>query len=288
MKKAITLDQIEKKKTKTIVAASHKSSGKTTFLLNLADYLLQLGFSILYVDLDPIRAADDFYVQRQEMKDKAIQTLTDLITINTDNENFKNIPHLNQKIKNLTMSAKLKVYGSAIASFNIDNVQNTHTEFDFILVDIPANIYTSTDEIKPQFLEILKKSDLAIFPFKADAQELKTAPYIGRVVKELKAGMESKGKSLDTIIRSLISFESSKYKGAKGISRIEETLTDFHFAYGETHPPILAPMVYRAIYPNMLAQAKSIFSSNSAESDIAKAEFKAIADQIFAELNINN
>lgn len=89
MKTAITLDQIEKKKTKTIVAASHKSSGKTTFLLNLADYLLQLGFSILYVDLDPIRAADDFYVQRQEMKDKAIQTLTDLITINTDNENFK-------------------------------------------------------------------------------------------------------------------------------------------------------------------------------------------------------
>ena len=143
MKTTITLDQIEKKKTKTIVAASHKSSGKTTFLLNLADYLLQLGFSILYVDLDPIRAADDFYVQRQEMKDKAIQILTDLITINTDNENFKNIPHLNQKIKNLTMSAKLKVYGSAIASFNIDNVQNTHTEFDFILVDIPANIYTS-------------------------------------------------------------------------------------------------------------------------------------------------
>ena len=181
MKTAITLNQIEKKKTKTIVAASHKSSGKTTFLLNLADYLLQLGFSILYVDLDPIRAADDFYVQRQEMKDKAIQILTDLITINTDNENFKNIPHLNQKIKNLTMGAKLKVYGSAIASFNIDNVQNTHTEFDFILVDIPANIYTSTDEIKPEFLEILKKSDLAIFPFKADAQELKTAPYIGRV-----------------------------------------------------------------------------------------------------------
>lgn len=64
------------------------------------------------------------------------------------------------------MSAKLKVYGSAIASFNIDKVQNTHTEFDFILVDIPANIYTSTDEIKPEFLEILKNPTLQFSPSK--------------------------------------------------------------------------------------------------------------------------
>ncbi|KPZ11406.1 ParA family protein [Pseudomonas syringae group genomosp. 3] len=282
---SFNLNQIETAQTKTITLAQHKSSGKTTFALNFASKLIAEGKKVLIVDLDPIRAAEDFYKLNASNVKARIENLTKLVSESLNDNRLGDVKRYTNSISAWNKKATLNIYGSSLSAFSLTTVKSTHPDFDYILIDIPANLYTSADEIKPEISQLFIDSDLVIFPVKAEPQELKTAPKLGNYVANLTQFCQSKGIPVNTKFRSMLCFESAKYKGDKGLAKITDTIVGFAKTFHSNIPPILAPMVFRSLYPNKISEARSIYSSESVEAKTAQQEFDAVAQQIINTLN---
>ncbi|ARA80366.1 MULTISPECIES: ParA family protein [Pseudomonas syringae group] len=282
---SFNLNQFEKAQPKVITLAQHKSSGKTTFVLNFASKLIAEGKKLLIVDLDPIRAAEDFYKLNESNVKARIENLTKLVSESLNDNRLGDVKRYTNSISAWNKKTTLNIYGSSLSAFSLKTVKNTHPDFDYILIDIPANLYTSADEIKPEISQLFIDSDLVIFPVKAEPQELKTAPKLGNYVANLTQFCKSKGIHVNTKFRSMLCFESAKYRGDKGLVKITETIVGFARTFHNTIPPILAPMVFRSLYPNKISEARSIYSSESVEAKTAQQEFDAVAQQIINTLN---
>ncbi|GKQ46307.1 ParA family protein [Pseudomonas syringae] len=282
---SFNLNQIETDQTKSITFSQHKSSGKTTFVLNFASKLIAEGKKVLIVDLDPIRAAEDFYKLNESNVKARIENLTKLVSESLNDNRLGDVKRYTNSISAWNKKTTLNIYGSSLSAFSLKTVKSTHPDFDYILIDIPANLYTSADEIKPEISQLFIDSDLVIFPVKAEPQELKTAPKLGNYVANLTQFCQSKGIPVNTKFRSMLCFESAKYRGDKGLVKITDTIVGFAKTFHNTIPPILAPMIFRSLYPNKISEARSIYSSESVEAKTAQQEFDAVAQQIINTLN---
>ncbi len=282
---SFNLNQTETAQTKVITLAQHKSSGKTTFILNFASKLIAQGKKVLIVDLDPIRAAEDFYKLNASNVKARIENLTKLVSESLTDNRLGDVKRYTNSISAWNKKSTLNIYGSSLSAFSLKTVKSTHPDFDYILIDIPANLYTSSDEIKPEISQLFIDSDLVIFPVKTEPQELKTAPKLGNYVANLTQFCQSKDIPVNTKFRSLLCFESSKYRGDKGLEKISDTIVGFAKTFHSTIPPILAPMIFRSLYPNKISEARSIYSSDSVEAKTAQLEFDAVAQQIINTLN---
>lgn len=272
-------------KTQAITFAQHKSSGKTTFALNLASKLMAEGKTVMIVDLDPIRAAEDFYKLNEMNVKSRINNLTNLVTESLKDNRLGDVKRYTNSISAWNKKLTLNIYGSSLSAFSLQTVKDTNPTIDYILIDIPANLYTSADEIKPEISKLFVDSDLVIFPVKAEPQELKTAPKLGNYVANLIQFCQSKNIPINTKFRSMLCFESSKYRGEKGLTKITDTMVGFANAFSNTIPPLLAPMIFRSLYPNKISEARSIYSSESVEAKTAQQEFDAVVQQIINTLN---
>jgi hypothetical protein len=220
--------------------------------------------------LDPIRAAEDFYKLNESNVKARIENLTKLVSESLNDNRLGDVKRYTNSISAWNKKTTLNIYGSSLSAFSLKTVKSTHPDFDYILIDIPANLYTSADEI---------------FPVKAEPQELKTAPKLGSYVANLTQFCQSKGIPVNTKFRSMLCFESAKYRGDKGLVKITDTIVGFAKTFHNTIPPILAPMVFRSLYPNKISEARSIYSSESVEAKTAQQEFDAVAQQIINTLN---
>lgn len=270
-----------------IVFAQQKSSGKTTAAINMATKLILEGKKVAYVDLDSIRAAEDFALLNAENKSERIKHYTNMSLEYSKDQKTKGLAaRFSNKVIEITKEPVLKIHGSSLSSFSMKAVKERFHGYDFIIIDLPANLYNNSDEIKPEISQLFIDSDLVIFPVKAEPQELKTAPILSRYVSSLKAFCES-NKEIKTNVKfcTAMCFDITKYKGKNGTKLMADTIVEYNKVYGATMPAFQNPMVFRAIYPTQLGQGMTIYSSDTTETRSAQREFNLVVQDIINQLN---